>query len=105
MARANPGAALEAAPIVHIADPELAEAFHGLDPAEVFRTSTALLRQGEGPDAAFRLDELAGVAVEPHPAAGAKCARCWRVLPEVKAPAMLCERCEEAVAEWDAKRG
>jgi isoleucyl-tRNA synthetase len=98
------GAALEAAPTVHLADPELAEAFRGLDAAEVFRTSAASLTPGEGPDAAFRLDELAGVAVEPHAAPGAKCARCWRVLPEVKAPAMLCERCEEAVAEWDASR-
>jgi isoleucyl-tRNA synthetase len=97
------GAALEAAPVVHIADPELAEAFHGLDAAEVFRTSAATLTRGEGPDGAFRLDELAGVAVEPQAASGAKCARCWRVLPEVRPPSMLCERCEEAVAMWDAK--
>jgi isoleucyl-tRNA synthetase len=37
------------------------------------------------------------------PAEGHKCARCWRVLPEVKAPAFLCERCEDAVAIWDAR--
>ena len=35
------GAALEAAPRVYIADPELLAAFDGLDPAEVFRTSAA----------------------------------------------------------------
>ena len=36
-------------------------------------------------------------------APGDKCARCWRVLPEVRPPAMLCERCEEAVEIWDTR--
>jgi isoleucyl-tRNA synthetase len=31
-------------------------------------------------------------------AAGQKCARCWRVLPEVAAPTFLCTRCDEALA-------
>ena len=97
------GAALEAAPAVFIADPELRNAFEGLDPAEVFRTSEARLEPGEGPDTAFRLDETAGVAVVPKAADGAKCARCWRVLPEVKAPTFICERCEEAVEIWDTR--
>ena len=97
------GAALEAAPLVHIADPELVAAFAGLDPAEVFRTSAATLAPGDGPAGAFRLDDVAGVAVEALPADGCKCARCWRVLPEVKAPTFLCERCTDAVAIWDAR--
>jgi isoleucyl-tRNA synthetase len=58
---------------------------------------------GEGPADAFRLDEVAGVAVVPRPAEGAKCARCWRVLPEVRPPALVCERCEEAVEIWDTR--
>ena len=97
------GSSLEAAPLVHIADPELKAAFHGLDAAEIFRTSDATLTDGEGPAGACRLDEVAGVAVEPRPAEGHKCARCWRVLPEVKAPAWVCERCEEAVEIWDTR--
>jgi isoleucyl-tRNA synthetase len=98
------GASLEAAPVVHIADDALADAFHGLDPAEIFRTSAATLQRGEGPAAgAFRLEDLPGVAVEPHAASGLKCARCWRVLPEVRPPAMVCERCEEAVEIWDTR--
>jgi isoleucyl-tRNA synthetase len=97
------GAALEAAPRVHIVAPELIAAFEGLDAAEIFRTSAATLAAGEGPAGAFRLDEVGGVAVEALPAEGHKCARCWRVLPEVKAPAFLCERCEDAVAIWDAR--
>jgi isoleucyl-tRNA synthetase len=96
------GAALEAAPRVSVADPELFAALQGLDAAEVFRTSDASVAPGDGPDAAFRLESEAAVAVWAQPAAGRKCARCWRILPEVKPPAMLCERCEDAVAAWDA---
>ena len=98
------GAALEAAPRVHVARPELLAAFEGLDAAEVLRTSAAELVAGEAPADAFRLAEVAGVAVEPRRADGCKCARCWRVLPEVKPPATLCLRCEEAVEAWDASR-
>jgi isoleucyl-tRNA synthetase len=98
------GAALEAAPTVQIADSQLAEAFADLDPAEVFRTSAAAVAAGEGPAAAFRLAEVPGVAVEVLRAVGCKCARCWRVLPEVAAPRFLCERCDDAVSTWDAQR-
>ena len=95
------GASLEAAPRVHLADAGLAAAFEGLDAAEVFRTSAAELTRGEGPASAFRLAETSGVAVEPLRADGCKCARCWRILPEVSPPKMLCLRCDEAVADWD----
>jgi isoleucyl-tRNA synthetase len=95
------GSALEAAPTVFVADPVLAQAFEGLDPAEIFRTSGASLTADEPSVNAFRQAEVAGVAVESHPADGLKCARCWRVLPEVRPPAMVCERCEEAVEIWD----
>jgi len=99
------GAALETAPRVHLADAGLLAAFEGLDAAEVFRTSGAELVTGEGPAGAFRLAEVPGVAVEPVRADGCKCARCWRVLPEVAAPKMLCLRCEAAVETWDAGEG
>jgi isoleucyl-tRNA synthetase len=99
------GSALEAAPRVHIADAALRTAFDGLDPAEVFRTSAATLVPDEGPADAFRLPEAAGVAVEPLRAPGCKCARCWRVLPEVAAPKFLCERCDDAVAAFELAQG
>jgi isoleucyl-tRNA synthetase len=98
------GAALEASPVVSVADADLRAAFDGLDAAEVFRTSAASLAAGDGPASAFRLPEQAGVAVDPKLSAGHKCARCWRILPEVSAPKFLCERCDDAVAQWDAKR-
>jgi isoleucyl-tRNA synthetase len=99
------GGALEAAPRVHIEGPALLAAFEGLDAAEVFRTSQAVLVPGEGPAGAFRLDGVPGVAVEPLKAEGRKCARSWRVLPEVGAdPAYpdLSLRDADAVAWWDA---
>lgn len=99
------GAALEAAPRVHVAQADLLEAFDGLDAAEVFRTSAATLVSGDGPAEAFRLAEVPGVAVEPLRADACKCARCWRFLPEVAPPKMLCLRCEEAVETWDATQG
>jgi isoleucyl-tRNA synthetase len=100
------GAALEAAPRVWIADPVLLEAFDGLDPAEVFRTSQAELLAGDGPDGAFALAEVEGVAVQPLRAEGAKCARSWRILPEVGADPRypdLSLRDADAVALWDAR--
>ena len=99
------GAALEAAPVVHISDPDLLAAFEGLDAAEVFRTSQATLVAGEGPAGAFRLTESPAVAVEPLRAEGRKCARSWRILPEVGQDPRypdLSLRDAEAVAAWDA---
>jgi isoleucyl-tRNA synthetase len=96
------GAALEAAPVVSVDNAELAAAFDGLDAAEVFRTSAASLTAAAPSQGAFRLAEQPGVAVAPARAEGCKCARCWRVLPEVTAPKFLCERCDDAVAAWDA---
>jgi isoleucyl-tRNA synthetase len=101
------GAALEAAPRVHITDPALLAAFDGLDAAEVFRTSQASLVAGDGPDNAFRLGEAKGVAVEPLRADGRKCARSWRILPEVGSDPRypdLSLRDADAVAWWDARR-
>ncbi len=101
------GAALEAAPTVYVADADLLAAFEGLDAAEVFRTSQAALVAGDGPAGAFRLAEAAGVAVEPLKAEGRKCARSWRILPEVGADPRypdLSLRDAAAVAAWDAAK-
>jgi len=101
------GGPLEAAPMVHVADASLLAAFEGLDPAEVFRTSQATLVAGAGPQGAFALAEVPGVSVEPRKAEGRKCARSWRILPEVGQDPRypdLSLRDAEAVAAWDAAR-
>ncbi|KQZ33091.1 isoleucine--tRNA ligase [Caulobacter sp. Root1472] len=98
------GSALEAAPLVHIAAPDLLAAFDGIDAAEVFRTSQATLVAGQA-SGAFAVDEVKGVAVEPKLAEGRKCARSWRILPEVGTDPRYPElslRDAEAVAWWDS---
>ncbi|WP_186420698.1 isoleucine--tRNA ligase [Bosea sp. CS1GBMeth4] len=72
------GSSLEAAPTVHIADPDLRAALSGLDLAEICITSGAGITDGEGPAEAFRLPDVPGVAVEPARAPGIKCARSWK---------------------------
>src|SRR5689334_6480317 len=77
------GSSLEAAPLIHIADPALLAALDGTDMAEVAITSGVEVRGGEGPPGAFRLEDVAGVAVEFRPAQGSKCARSWKILASV----------------------
>ncbi|MBW8881518.1 MAG: class I tRNA ligase family protein, partial [Asticcacaulis sp.] len=77
------GSALEAAPVVHLSDSALMDAFEGIDAAEVFRTSQATLTFDAAPGNAFRVDGVATVAVEFALAEGRKCQRSWRILPEV----------------------
>ena len=100
------GASLEAAPTLNVADAKDADLFKGLDLAEISITSGATIATGQAPAAAFKLEDVAGAAVTFAKAPGAKCARCWRILPEVgksKAHPHLCLRCEAAVGEHDAK--
>jgi len=101
------GASLEAAPTVFIADEALFEAVQGLDLAEIAITSGIRLERGEGPAEAFRLDEVKGVAVVPALAEGRKCARSWKVSPEVGSDPDypdVTPRDAEALREWDRLR-
>ncbi|KAA0699641.1 isoleucine--tRNA ligase [Neorhizobium sp. P12A] len=77
------GSSLEAAPVVHVTDPELLKALEGEDLAEICITSDISLLSDEGPADAFRLSEVAGVSVEPKLAEGTKCARSWRITRDV----------------------
>ncbi|MEM7767760.1 MAG: isoleucine--tRNA ligase [Pseudomonadota bacterium] len=72
------GSSLEAAPIVHIGDQALLDAFDGEDPAELFITSGATFETREAPKSAFTLEDTPGIAVVPARATGQKCARSWK---------------------------
>jgi isoleucyl-tRNA synthetase len=101
------GASLEAAPVVFVADEDLFAAVQGLDLAEIAITSGLTLKRGEGPPEAFRLEEVPGVAVVPAKAEGRKCARSWKISPEVGADPDypdVTPRDAEALREWDAAR-
>ncbi|KAA5611530.1 isoleucine--tRNA ligase [Rhodovastum atsumiense] len=93
------GASLQAAPALHL-NAEQAALLTAAEWAELAIVSDLTLTTAPAPESAFRLPELPDVAVAFAPAEGEKCARCWRVLPEVgqqpKHPA-LCRRCADAV--------
>ena len=101
------GSSLEAAPIIYISDADLFAALVDIDLAEVSITSSVTLVEGDGPADAFRLDDVAGVAVEVRLAQGKKCARSWKILPSVGSdPAYpdVSPRDAQALREWETMR-
>jgi isoleucyl-tRNA synthetase len=100
------GSSLQASPTVYVADSGLLAAVRAVDLAEVSITSSIAVEEGEGPAEAYRLEDVAKVAVLPGRAEGGKCERCWKVLPEVgghaEAPG-TCNRCAEVVTSLAGK--
>jgi isoleucyl-tRNA synthetase len=99
------GSSLEAAPMVYVSNPELFEAVVDIDLAEISITSAATLVEAEAPADAFRLEDVAGVAVEVRRAEGKRCARSWKILPSVGSePGFpdVTPRDAKALREWDA---
>jgi isoleucyl-tRNA synthetase len=93
------GSSLQAGPTIHATAAHI-QAMAGLDLAEIAITSTAALIEGPVPSGAFTLPDVDGVGVTSGLAAGSKCERCWKVLPEVGTIAGhdgLCGRCADAV--------
>jgi isoleucyl-tRNA synthetase len=97
------GASLEAAPVVHVADEGLCTSLASVDFADLCITSDLTLTDAPAPAGAFTLDVAPGVAVVPALAQGAKCARCWKILPDVgsHAHAEVCARCDDALASLE----
>ena len=77
------GSSLESAPVVHVSDPDLMAALAGRDMAEICITSQITVMDESAPEGAFTLAEVPGVAVVHHEAQGRKCARSWRIVPDV----------------------
>ena len=77
------GSSLEAAPVVHVTDPELRAAIADVDMAEICITSDISITDAPVPGIAFTLDEVKGVGVVPAMAGGSKCARSWRYTSDV----------------------
>jgi isoleucyl-tRNA synthetase len=107
------GSSLEAAPAIYISDPELMRTIVAelagdrgeIGMAEIAITSGATVEPGEGPPMAFRLDDVPGVAVEFRPARGVKCARSWKIQPDVGTDPDypdVTPRDAKALREWDA---
>jgi isoleucyl-tRNA synthetase len=100
------GASLEASPRLFIADEALKAATAGLDLAEICITSSIAVEAGEGPEGAFRLDDVRSVSVVVERASGVKCARSWKYFdPAAADPAYpdVTPRDAAALRELDAK--
>ena len=100
------GSSLEAAPEIYVEDRDTLSALEGVDLAEVSITSAARLIAKAPPEGAFTLPDVPGVGVVPKRAEGRKCARSWRILPDVGADAEfpdLSQRDAAAVREFDAR--
>ena len=98
------GSSLEAAPIVYVTNDAIRGAIGQEDLAELCITSGLELRNGDGPAEAFRLEEVAGVAVVFERAPGVKCARSWKFFDPATALSGfpdITPRDARAVMAWD----
>ncbi len=101
------GSSLDAHPIVHVSDEDLFEAVVDIDLAEICITSAATLVKNGGPSDAFRLPDVAGVAVVPNLAEGTKCARSWKIFTNIGADPEFPDvspRDAKALREWETMR-
>jgi isoleucyl-tRNA synthetase len=93
------GSSLEAAPKVYLAEAGFSAALEGVDLAEIAITSGIEIVAGEGPDTAFRLDEVKGVAVVFEKASGRQCARSRRYFAEADMDGDVSKRDRQALDE------
>jgi len=93
------GASLEAAPVVHVRDAEVLADLKSVAFEDVCITSDVVLSGDPMPNEAFRLPETDGVGVVFEMAAGEKCQRCWKILPDAgtHSHAGTCGRCDTAL--------
>lgn len=101
------GSSLEAHPIVHVSNGELYEAVLDVDMAEVCITSALTLVSDAGPDSAFKLPDVSGVAVVSNLAEGTKCARSWKILNTIGADPDypdVSPRDAKALREWETMK-
>jgi isoleucyl-tRNA synthetase len=99
------GSSLEASPLVYVTDKKIFDTLFDVDLAEIFITSNAMATNEEPPSGAFRLNDVAGVAVVVEKAEGIKCARSWKILPTVgEDPEYpdVSPRDAQALREWKA---
>ena len=93
------GSSLQAAVEIFVPAP-LLDIAREVDLAELCLVSAGTAQTAAVPDDAFTLPDLPRIGVRVTLAAGERCERCWRVLPEVGHVAGhpdLCQRCAEVV--------
>jgi isoleucyl-tRNA synthetase len=99
------GSSLEASPLVYVSDKTIFDTLFDVDLAEVCITSNAMVSNADAPAGAFRLNDVPGVAVVVEKAVGIKCARSWKILPDVGSDPDypdVSPRDAKALREWKA---
>jgi isoleucyl-tRNA synthetase len=99
------GSSLEASPLVFVSDKKSFATLFDVDLAEVCITSNAMVSNEDAPAGAFRLNDVPGVAVVVEKAVGIKCARSWKILPDVGSDPEypdVSSRDAKALREWKA---
>jgi isoleucyl-tRNA synthetase len=99
------GSSLEASPLVYVTDKAIFDTLFDVDLAEVCITSNAMVTNDDPPAGAFTLNDVPGVAVVVERAVGTKCARSWKILPDVGADPDypdVSSRDARALREWKA---
>jgi isoleucyl-tRNA synthetase len=99
------GSSLEASPLVYVTDKTIFDTLFDIDLAEVCITSNAMATNDDPPPGAFTLNDVPGVAVVVEKAVGIKCARSWKILPDVGADPEypdVSPRDARALREWKA---
>ncbi|MEM9583582.1 MAG: isoleucine--tRNA ligase [Pseudomonadota bacterium] len=92
------GSSLEAGPTVYV-DAAAQDVLNTVSFDDMCITSAITVTTDAAPAEAFKLDDIADVAVTFAKAEGEKCQRCWKILPDVgshKHPG-TCARCNAAV--------
>lgn len=99
------GSSLEAAPIVHVEDPDTLKALKSVNFEDITITSSLFLTADPAPNEAFRMSEVPGIGVVFELAEGKKCQRCWKILPDVghHAHPDVCARCDEVLSAGEQK--
>jgi isoleucyl-tRNA synthetase len=99
------GSSLEASPLVYVSNKKIFDTLFDIDLSEICITSNAMATNDDAPADAFRLNEVPDVAVVVEKAVGIKCARSWKILPDVGADAEypdVSPRDARALREWKA---
>jgi isoleucyl-tRNA synthetase len=94
----NIGSSLEAAPVVYV-EAYLADVLKSVTFADLCITSGIEVSTDSAPEGAFTLEDTVGISVTFAKAEGAKCERCWKILPDVgqHGHAGVCGRCDAAL--------
>lgn len=100
------GSSLQAKVIIYI-NSDWGHRLDNVDWAEFAISSQTLIVHAQVPTNAFTLEEVKGIGVVVELAEGNKCARCWKILPEVGSQKNedLCKRCDDVINSTECVAG